>query len=297
MTKFNSKDLDRVCKEIVGTIEDELERAGLLCRIFGRVKTSSSLAKKIERKPGYYSADGKKLQDLIGIRVVLYFADDVEIVYSRLKTFFSFVDETIDKHEETKFAPTRINLILKIPEKHKSEIRNVIQNNLVDETFEIQIRTMLSEGWHEIDHDLRYKCSSDWNAHLDVARNLNGIFATLETSEYATLRLFDQLAFRHYKAENLEAMLRTKFRLRFSTDFISADIRQVCNKAIIRLLFKLDRQELIKFLFNSGIIVPITMDNLILIANYKFIGNLKLLDLIPSVLKGEIETSTKVLAS
>ncbi|MBK7959276.1 MAG: hypothetical protein IPK03_14995 [Bacteroidetes bacterium] len=33
----------------------------------------------------------------------------------------------------------------------------MVNNSLVDSTFEVQLRTILSEGWHEIDHDLRYK--------------------------------------------------------------------------------------------------------------------------------------------
>lgn len=46
---------------------------------------------------------------------------------------------------------------------------------LTDATYEIQFRTTLSEGWHEIDHALRYKCKTDWDKHEDEERAFNGI--------------------------------------------------------------------------------------------------------------------------
>lgn len=32
----------------------------------------------------------------------------------------------------------------------------------IDDTFEIQIKTMFFEGWHEIEHDMRYKGEELW---------------------------------------------------------------------------------------------------------------------------------------
>ena len=58
-------------------ISDRLEQCGLYYRCFSRIKTASSMAHKFALKD--YGAENKKLQDLVGVRINLYFDDDVEI--------------------------------------------------------------------------------------------------------------------------------------------------------------------------------------------------------------------------
>ena len=62
-------------------ISDRLERCGLYYRCFSRIKTASSMAHKFALKD--YGAENKKLQDLVGVRINLYFDDDVEICQNR----------------------------------------------------------------------------------------------------------------------------------------------------------------------------------------------------------------------
>ena len=48
-------------------------------------------------------------------------------------------------------------------ERHTEELQKELSNvdinefdaALIDNTYEIQLRTVLSEGWHEVEHDLR----------------------------------------------------------------------------------------------------------------------------------------------
>ncbi|MBK7959275.1 MAG: hypothetical protein IPK03_14990 [Bacteroidetes bacterium] len=51
------------------------------------------------------------MRDVIGIRVVFYFSDDIDIIYNYFKKKFQPIEETIDKLEKTQFAPTRVNLV------------------------------------------------------------------------------------------------------------------------------------------------------------------------------------------
>ena len=61
-------------------IRNILNRAGIYFRIFSRAKTPFSIAQKLE-KPGYgFGEHDKKMQDLIGLRVVVYYQDDMDIV-------------------------------------------------------------------------------------------------------------------------------------------------------------------------------------------------------------------------
>src|SRR5690606_280477 len=110
------------------------------------------------------------------------------------------------------------------------EIKNTNSDfELIDNTFEIQFRTTLSEGWHEVDHLMRYKCKSDWQELTSESRMLNGIYATLETNDQALKALFDDISYHHYKAKQWEAMLRNKLRLRFSLNKRDEEIIQHLN--------------------------------------------------------------------
>ena len=287
---YQTRNLERICKNVVASIDDELSRVGIFFRIFSRVKSNDSTELKINSKGiNYYDGINKFLRDTIGIRVVFYFSDDVPIAYCRLKKFFEFVEETIDNHDETKFAPTKINLIFRLKSDLKKEFGEVVRNPIIDSTYEVQLRTILSEGWHEVEHDLRYKCSDDWKINMDLSRNLNGILASLETSEYAMLRLFDQLSYRHYKSKDYIAMLRTKFRLRFVNYEISEELMKYLNNGLMREIFKIDRLKVINFLFESNVLTPITMEALIFIVNYTFIKDENIIAITPNELINELK--------
>ena len=83
---------DIVKDDLLSIIEEKLKKAGFYYRVAYRVKAPDSMLDKLilkdYRRPGTENQD-KKMQDLIGIRIILYYADDVEIVKSFLDTIFS----------------------------------------------------------------------------------------------------------------------------------------------------------------------------------------------------------------
>lgn len=121
----------------------------------------------------------------------------------------------------------RLNYICRLPADIKDLFSPVFFERCpIDDTFELQIRTVFSEGWHEIEHDLRYKCKEDWDDEDELWRTMNGIFATLETCDWSILALFDQLTYKMYMASNWEGMLRNKYRIRFATGSLCDDIKK-----------------------------------------------------------------------
>ena len=74
---------DIVKDDLLSIIEEKLKKAGFYYRVAYRVKAPDSMLDKLilkdYRRPGTENQD-KKMQDLIGIRIILYYADDVEIV-------------------------------------------------------------------------------------------------------------------------------------------------------------------------------------------------------------------------
>lgn len=279
--------LDRIGRQITQSITDELDRVGIFHRIYFRIKSNDSIETKILSKK--YDGVNSCLQDVIGVRINLYFVDDIEIVYPYLKEYFEFVDETIDKNDETIFKPTRINLIFKIPKGFHQEFRELVIDPRVEDTFELQLRTVLSEGWHEVDHDLRYKCKSDWDGKEDLGRMFNGVLASLEASEWTILQIFQNLSFRHYKNQSFASMIRSKFRIRIKSEEINEAVLTLINneEELFRSIFKIDRNDFLKKYLDTQVIMPLNLSNFVFFLNHFFIHNDKLKGITPEPLLNE----------
>lgn len=286
---------DKVLKEIVTDLESVLNKCGVMYHVFFRAKSEFSIKNKLEKKAETYKAEGKKMQDLLALRITLYFTDDVELVYDYLKNQPNFVSESVDTAEVDKFCPKRLNLVMRVPETLKSDIRVAINNtefpDLIDDTYEIQIRTILSEGWHEVEHDLRYKCKDDWTEYLEESRLLNGIYATLESSEWSMLTLFDRLAYAQYKKGSWDAMIRNKMRLRFADKCLSHEIQNFLsnNKEIAKKIFRTKRSKVLKIVMEKKFSYPLTYDTVLHLLNHIEVKNKELADLEMPVLRSDMD--------
>lgn len=259
--------------QIVHAISSELNRIGIYYRIFSRIKSVNSANIKYEEKGYKYS--NKKIQDIIGIRITSYFSDDIPLIINILDRLFKLDNKEIDALDTDTFKPQRINLVYRLDENSSVELRHAINGLIenVDSTFEVQLRTVLSEGWHEVEHDLRYKCKHSWDNHKDLSRALNGIYATLETCEWSMLNLFDELAYRAYKGNEIINMIRNKLRLKIIFDLPDPKLLELLRVKISKELFRVNRNELLFRLANSKLRVPLTFNNVIFIVNHLFWKN------------------------
>lgn len=265
--------LEPIAKHITDALIKELNRVGIMYRIFFRVKTENSMKKKIEAKK--YRENGDKITDLVGIRITLYFNDDVDVVYNYLKNKTNFNHESTDVFSIEEFKPTRCNLTFDFNEDDGREVLMILDKDIdvIGTTYEIQLRTVLSEGWHEVEHDLRYKCKEDWDGHNDLNRNLNGIFATLETSEFSMLQLFNELSHRHYKNDNIQGLVKSQFRIRLNGDLMNQEMEEYINsdKEVLKKFHRISRVELMNTLLNSQFAIPLTINNFIYACNHLYI--------------------------
>ncbi len=296
--------LEPLVGEIKRNLESRLESLGFFYRIFARGKTVGSINHKLSVKD--YD-DCKKMQDIVGIRVVLYFVDDVEIVYQLLKSLENYVDESnsekdikrLDKEANLEigslvdklFMPQRLNLIFRMSKEQTESLKMAVygfdQANYIDNTYEVQIRTIFSEGWHEVEHDLRYKCREDemWNYCKEESRVLNGFYASLETTECAMRSLFDNIAYKNLKHNNWSALLRNKLRIRFEDNAISDEIINILNNDAVTLgkeIYKYQRSDLFDLLKKTPGRMPRKMDNFIFLLNRATINNQRLIELEPA---------------
>lgn len=286
---------EHIIKEIENRLKDNLSHCGFMFHIFSRVKSTESINIKLSKKAELYRQEGKKMQDFLALRITLYFSDDVEIVHQYLKSMPNFLDESVDTAEVDRFCPKRLNLILRVPEKFKQEMNLAISQteykDLIDDTYEIQIRTILSEGWHEVEHDLRYKCKEEWEYFNEESRLLNGIYATLESAEWSMLTLFDRLAYSHYKKENWNCMMRNKMRIRFADKSLSEETINYLNenKAVAKSLFRVNRSNVMKLMMEKGFRFPLTYDTMLHLLNYLGVSDKKLALLADKALQDEFK--------
>ena len=267
-------------------------------RIFYRTKSESSIKEKISKKAFVYRQEGRKMQDLLALRVTLYFSDDVEILHQYLKSKPNYLDETIDKDDEKTFCPKRLNIIMQVQDERRKEMQEYISSDytdiadLLDLTYEIQIRTILSEGWHEVEHDLRYKCLEEWDEFKEESRLLNGIFATLENSEWSMLTLFDKMAYSFYKKKNWTNMIRNKMRLRFSDKYLSENIINLFNEnpSLAKDIFRVHRSKVIRNILAKEFKFPLQYDTIVHLLNRVEVRNKKLSELEGKPLRNELDS-------
>lgn len=294
----NTTMLDTIIGSIVDELEADLSRCGFMYHIFYRTKSFRSISEKLEKKADEYRAKGKKMQDLLALRITLYFSDDVDILYQFLKSKSNFLDETVDEDDEKTFCPKRLNLVMNVQnEELRLEMMSYLRTNypdivdLLDLTYEIQIRTILSEGWHEVEHDLRYKCKDDWTGFKEESRLLNGIFATLENSEWSMLTIFDKMAYSFYKQKSWTNMIRNKMRLRFIDKSLSEEVTNLLseNPIIAKSLFRVHRNKIIVNVLNSEFKFPLKYDTVVHLLNRLGVKSNLLAQIEPLPLKKELD--------
>ncbi len=128
-------------------ISQTLKQQGIeLNSIEHRIKTVESLAGKLERKGEKYR-QLSDITDLIGLRIVTFYTDDVDKVAAIISQLFD-IDwaNSVDKrklHDLNSFGYNSLHYICNL---HGGSF-----------PFEIQIRTALQHTWSAIEHDIGYK--------------------------------------------------------------------------------------------------------------------------------------------
>lgn len=135
----------------------ELERAlgGLgdrLYKISGRVKTSCSFVLKAEQRG--MKRPLAEMTDIVGLRAVCLFRDDLEPARRAIRGAFTVLDEedkAATRQDESVFTYEDIQFVAKLPKWARSD------PELCRLRFEIQLRTIAMDTWATISHLVAYK--------------------------------------------------------------------------------------------------------------------------------------------
>ena len=284
--------ISEIAQQIESQLLDQLNGGGIMFRLFSRVKTTSSIRHKIQNKGERYRSGKSKIQDIIGLRIVVYFTDDVEVV-SLLLNDNKVIKRAVDEPDLCTFSPQRLNLTSRLPEEYVNDFRAQIPQefaNMIDPTYEIQIRTVFSEGWHEVEHDLRYKCKDDWKGYENYSRTLNGVIATLETAEWSMKSLFHEMSIQNLRNRNFTAMLRNKLRIRLKGKKLSPHLDQFLkdHTDVALAALSMDRIVFVFSLLKHKKHVELTYDNVLFLINRMEIHNQELMDMEGETLSKEL---------
>ncbi len=264
--------------ELRHLLEERLKQSGLYYRLFSRIKTSESLERKYQIKD--YNQN-KKIQDLIGLRIDVYFEDDLRICKQMLERMFSLVEWAESEQKEVEFKPVKINGVFRLPEYLRSQISEKTWDMCIDTTMEIQIKTVFFDGWHEIEHDMKYKGADLWGDRRSFSRYFNSILATLELCDKSLVTLFENLGHDLYKDGNWLGMMKAHYRLKMDERPLYPELEQLLDhdhseNNLGKLLFKTPRRVLVEELLKQPRPVPINVNTITALINQAVIHDSRL---------------------
>jgi ppGpp synthetase/RelA/SpoT-type nucleotidyltranferase len=132
---------------ILALLKHTLKEAGIhLASVESRIKTEDSLCGKLERKGSKYKGLAD-ITDILGVRLITYYIDDVDKVATAIERLFDVDwENSIDKrkiHDIDSFGYVSLHY--------------VCSTEGFPFRFEIQMRTVLQHAWANLDHDTGYK--------------------------------------------------------------------------------------------------------------------------------------------
>lgn len=157
--------------QIVKSLHDYLSKSGIrIAALESRVKSESSLAGKLELKGSKYESLAD-ITDILGLRVITFYPDDVDKVASAIDRLYKVDwEHSIDKRKLLNldsFGYLSLHYVCLIPG--------------MPYLMEIQMRTLLQHAWANMSHDTGYK--SNVEIPKKYIRNMNRLASMLELAD------------------------------------------------------------------------------------------------------------------
>ncbi len=158
--------------------------------VTSRVKSKASVLRKLGRADK--TRELGDVTDLLGIRVVTYFPDEVDAVANLIEREFEIdVDNSVDKRtllDPDRFGYLSLHYVLQLNSSRSALPENGGFKGL---KFELQIRSILQHAWAEIEHDLSYKSKTVVSA--EIKRRFSRLAGLLELVDAEFLEIRNKI--------------------------------------------------------------------------------------------------------
>lgn len=175
---------EELLKDISDTMRNKLQAEELKFTSKKRVKSIESLN---EKKQGLVNIglkniglnQNQKIKDLLGLRFIVPFLEDVEQVVDIINESFDVVE--IERKSEAlsyrEFAYDSVHMEISL------ENLSIELPDFCCQSCEIQIRTILQEAWAEIEHELVYKSAIEFPDNQAIRKKMAALNANLVLSD------------------------------------------------------------------------------------------------------------------
>ncbi|MEE9903810.1 MAG: hypothetical protein K4305_00045 [Chlorobium sp.] len=165
--------------DVSTAISNKIQAKELKYTLKKRVKSLESLNEKKQGLVNKGLLENQKIKDLLGLRIIVPFLEDVEQVVEIIKESFDVAD--IERKSEAlsyrEFAYDSVHLEISLGD------LCVELPEFCCYSCEIQIRTILQEAWAEIEHELVYKSNIEFPDNRAIRKKMAALNANLVLSD------------------------------------------------------------------------------------------------------------------
>lgn len=178
------KQIEPIALKVIQDFVDE--NHFFLMSVQSRLKKETSFSEKAIRKADSIHSISD-VTDLLGIRIICYFSDDVDrICKGLLDRFIIDRDNSVDKRKglsACEFGYMAVHGVFSLKQD------GTVPEELLGYKFEIQIKTVLQHAWAEIEHDLGYK--SEYGIPAEIRRRFSRTAGLMELGDQEFVALRD----------------------------------------------------------------------------------------------------------
>lgn len=188
--KQNYEKYSTLLQEIMYNIQIDLEKTVKLSSqptYKTRIKSFSSYYKKLLRQKPNEAANSNKLvclTDMIGIRIICAFLEDISVVREQIEASFDVKEVEVKGSSQNfkEFGYESVHVLVSIP--NDCIPKSIPSDISIPEELvcEIQIRTILQDAWAEVEHELIYKTEFT-PFDMPLRRKLASINASLSLAD------------------------------------------------------------------------------------------------------------------
>ncbi len=200
-------------------------------QIEARTKDIESFTEKISRKGAKYNDPLAEITDLVGLRVITYYLEDVGRVGEILKREFQVDEEnSVDKafdFDLDRFGYSSVHYVLTLPPARR---RLVEWKQYGKVKIEVQVRTSLQHAWAAVSHKLDYKSSTE--VPRELRRQLYRLSALFELADEQFSALRDSRE--RVASEYADDVRGGRLNLPLDEASLSAYVRGILKRDVLR---------------------------------------------------------------